>query len=475
MSGVVVVGGGVGGLAAAIRLRAAGHDVELHERNDWLGGKLTVREREGFTFDVGPSLVTLPHVLDELFRAAGTSLLAEVPMVRLDPQFRYVWPDGREVVVRDDGCDVVGHREFVEHGREIWEVSERTFFAGAMAGPLSLARRMRSPRDLLAIDPLRSLDRAARQAFPHDPQMVQWAGRYATYSGSSPRRAPATLACIAFVESEYGCWYPLGGLGSLRDALVRTAERSGVRLHCGSDVVAISRSGNRADGVVLAGGRTVGADVVVADVDARHLYADLLHDRRAVRRLERAERSTSGFVVLAGVRGRTDGVAHHNVWFSSDARREFASLDAGRLADEPTIYACVSSVTDPSQAPADAENWFVLVNVPAGAEIDAEAYEQLVLDELARRGTDIRARTLFTETMTPLDFERRDRSAGGAIYGTSSNGWRAAFVRPRNRTPLLGLYLVGGSSHPGGGLPLVAMSGRIVAELVAADATSTRR
>jgi phytoene desaturase len=472
MSCAVVVGGGVGGLATAIRLRAAGHDVELHERNEWFGGKLTVRERDGFTFDVGPSLVTLPYVLDELFRVAGTSLAAEVPMVRLDPQFRYVWPDRREVIVRDEGCDVPGYREFVEHGRDIWEVSERTFFAGAMTGPVSLARRMRSPRDLLTIDPLRSLERAARDAFPRDAQMVQWAGRYATYSGSSPARAPATLACIAFVEAEYGCWYPQGGVGAVRDALVRVAERTGVRLHPSSEVVAIGRSAGRADGVVLAGGRTVAADVVVADVDARHLYADLLHDQRSVRRLARAERSTSGFVVIAGVRGRTDGITHHNVWFSGDAAREFASLDTGRLADEPTIYASVSSVTDATQAPPGSENWFLLVNVPAGADVDAPAYERLVLDELARRGTDIRSRILFTETITPRDFERRDRSAGGAIYGTSSNGRRAAFVRPRNRTPLPGLYLVGGSSHPGGGLPLVTMSARIAADLVEADAAT---
>jgi phytoene desaturase len=333
---------------------------------------------------------------------------------------------------------------------------------------------MRSPRDLLTIDPLRSLERLARDAFPGDAQMVQWAGRYATYSGSSPARAPATFACIAFVESEYGCWYPRGGLGALRDALVRVAEKTGVRLHPSSEVVAIGRSAGRADGVVLAGGRTVAADVVVAGVDARHLYADLLHERRSVRRVERAERSTSGFVVIAGVRGSTERIRHHNVWFSNDGRREFASLDAGRVADEPTIYGCVSSVTDASQAPPGSENWFLLVNVPAGADVDAPAYEHLVLAELARRGTDIRDRILFTETITPHDFERRDRSAGGAIYGTSSNGRRAAFVRPRNRTPVPGLYLVGGSSHPGGGLPLVTMSARIVADLVAADAQTAR-
>jgi phytoene dehydrogenase-like protein len=223
------------------------------------------------------------------------------------------------------------------------------------------------------------------------------------------------------------------------------------------------------DGVVLAGGRTVDADIVVADVDASHLYSDLLPDSRARRGVDRAERSTSGFVVLAGVRGRTVDVEHHNVWFSGDEDEEFAQLESGRLATDPTVYACVSAVTDTSQAPPACENWFLLVNAPAGAEIDAARETDVVLDRLAARGTDIRDRVVFTETLAPQDFERRDRSSGGAIYGTSSNGMRAAFARPRNRTPAPGLYLVGGSSHPGGGLPLVVISARIVADMIVRD------
>jgi len=465
----VVVGGGVAGLALAIRLRAAGHDVELHERNEALGGKVAVLERDGFTFDVGPALVTLPQVLDDLFRAAGTTLAVELPMVRLDPQFRYTWPDGRTIVVGDGGCDVPGYREFVEHGRDIWEVSERTFFAGPMTGPLDLARRMRSPRDLLAIDPLRTLDASARRFFTADAQMVQWAGRYATYSGSSPYRAPATLGCIAFIENEFGCWYPMGGLGRLRGALVRVAERVGVDAHVGSEVVGISRSSSRVDGVVLRGGRTVAADVVVAGVDAAHVYRDLLPDDAAARRVGRAQRSTSGFVLLAAVHGQTAGITHHNVWFGGDAREEFAAIEAGRLSQDPTVYACVSSVTDPAQAPDGCENWFVLVNVPAGCDVDPDAETAMVLQRLATRGVDLRDRLRFTETLTPRDIERRDGSAGGAIYGTSSDGRRAAFLRPANRSPVPGLYLVGGSSHPGGGLPLVVTSARIVADMIERD------
>lgn len=468
MPDVVVVGGGVGGLAASIRLRATGRSVTVLERHDVVGGKLAVRERDGFTFDVGPSLVTMPHLFDDLFRAVGSELADEVEMVRLDPQFTYRWPDGHELVMRDDGCDEPGWRQFVARGKRIWDVSERTFLAGPMAGPLSLMRRMRSPMDLISIDPLRTLHRSAERDFD-DPRMVQWAGRYATYSGSSPFRAPATLGCIAHVESAFGCWYPLGGLGAIRQALERIAERAGVEIARGADVTSIITGANGAvSGVRTADGTTVTARTVIANVDAVHLYRDLLPEPRRLRRIQRAAPSTSGVAVIAGVRGTTPGVTHHNVWFSADDRREFDELDAGRLATDPTIYGCVSSVTDPSQAPPDHENWFLLVNAPAGAQVDDSVADR-ILAHLATRGVDLRERVLFTETITPADLAARYRSTGGAIYGTSSNGRRAAFARPGNRGAVAGLYLVGGSSHPGGGLPLVLTSARIVADMVAAS------
>ena len=481
MADVVVVGGGVGGLAAALRLRAAGHAVSVLERRPALGGKLDVRVRDGFTFDTGPSLLTLPGVLDELFRVAGTRLSAEVDLTRLDPQIRYRWPDGSGFDARDDpeatsrAVDALSpgggaaHRRFTAHGERIWAVSERTFLAGPMSGPLDLLRRMRSPRDLTIIDPVRTLDVVARRTFS-DPRLVQWAGRYATYSGSSPYRAPAALACIPAVEARQGVWYPAGGMGALRDALVRVAERRGVELATECEVERIEASGDRVRAVVTADGTRHRADVVVANVDAEHLYRDLLPDRRALTRTRRAGRSLSGFVVLAGVRGTTSGQAHHTVWFPADQAREFRQLVDDRVvADQPTIYACVPSASDPTPAPPGHESWFLLVNAPAGAAVDRAAYQSRLFELLAAYGTDLRDRLCFTETITPADLAERYRAPGGAIYGTSSNGRRAAFLRPANRGPRRGLYLVGGSSHPGGGLPLVAISGRIVAVLVGQD------
>jgi phytoene desaturase len=418
-------------------------------------------------------------VFDDVFRAAETTLDEQIEVVRLDPQFTYRWHDGSTLTVPDGEEDRVAAfdafapgagaqwRRFDARGRRIWDVTVRTFFAGPISDPLSLARRLRSPFDLTAIDPFRTLHRSATSYFD-DPRLVQWADRYATYSGSSPFQAPATLACIPHMESRYGCWYPMGGLDELRTSLAWIAAEVGVDVHTGTEVVSIEAD-DRVRAVVTADGIREPVEVVVANTDAEHLYRDLLPDPGMLRSVRRAERSTSGFVLCAGVRGLTPGLAHHNVWFSADYAEEYAALDAGRLADDPTIYACVSSVTDPSQAPEGCENWFLLVNTPPGVDVDADAYGDVVLDGLARHGIDLRPRIEFRSTMTPADIERRYRAPGGAIYGTSSNGMRAAFTRPANRGSKPGLYLVGGSSHPGGGLPLVVTSARIVTDMIAAD------
>lgn len=483
MADVVVVGGGVGGLAAAIRLCAAGHDVVVCERNDEPGGKLAARTAGGFTWDTGPSLLTLPDVFDDLLACAGTSLAEVVDLERLDPICRYRWPNGSGFDHRADLDDAVAaadalapgqgaaFRRFLGRARTVWETAERTFFAGPLESPLQLARRMRSPADLLAIDPLRTLHARAAATFD-DPRLVQWADRYATYSGSSPFTAPATLACIPWIEQAFGAWYVAGGLARLAPALAGVAADLGVEVRTGTDVAAVEADLDAVRGVRLAGGERLAADVVVANVDAAHLYADLLPDAPALARVRRAPRSTSGFALLLGVEGRTDGLAHHNVAFSGDYAAEFDAIVRRRaLAADPTVY--VAAPPDPALAPEGCESWFVLVNTPSTGTVDwdraAEPYRDHLLDVLARRGWHLTGRLRVVEVVTPADIEARYRAHGGAIYGTSSDGPRAAFLRPANRGPRRGLYLVGGTSHPGGGLPLVVTSAAVVAGMVARD------
>lgn len=472
---VAVVGAGVGGLAVAIRLAAAGRRVVVLERNDVVGGKLATVAHGGATFDAGPSLLTLPHLFDELFGVGGTTTEAEVELIRLDPQFHYHWRDGATLVVPDGAGTAAAFerfsagagrawRRFDERGRRIWEVAERTFLAGPLVPRRDLLRRMRSPRDLVAVDPIRTLHGRAAATFD-DPRLVQWAGRYATYSGSSPYRVPATLACIPHVERRFGCWYVVGGLGRLAEALHRVATRIGVDIRTATDVVRIATTGNTVRGVETASGHVVDAPVVVANAAAEHLYGELLGDERAARRVRRAPRSASAVVVLATVRGTTPGVGHHNVWFGAE-RAELADLAAGRMADDPTIYAAVPSVTDRSVAAPGCESWSLVVTAPAGIRIDPAAARDRILSLLAARGVDLRPRIEWSDVITPLQLAARTRAPAGAIYGTSSDGRRAAFVRPGNAGARHGLYLVGGSSHPGGGLPLVLTSARIVAAMI---------
>lgn len=486
----VVVGGGVGGLAVAIRLAAAGHDVQLLERSAQVGGKLGRHHAAGFSWETGPSLLTLPAVFDELLGLAGTSLAQACRPVRLDLTCRYHFADGSTFATRDDAAATRAEVEALSPGSgrawdrwqrraaRVWSTAERTFFAGPIEDPLALARRMRSPLDLLAIDPLPTLHQRAALTF-RDPRLVQWACRYATYAGSDPWRVPATLGCIPHVEQAHGCWALLGGLASLADALAAAATSLGASVRTGAEVasVLVEGAGDRVCGVRLTTGEVVTADVVVADVDAAHLYADLLPDAGGRRRVRAAGRSTSGFVLLLGASGRTPGLDHHTVLFSADYRREFDDLAAGRPPADPTVYVCAADRTDPGAAPPGSESLFVLVNVPSVDE-PAEAwdaprtgaYGDRVLDVLERRGLDLRSRLVHREAITPADLAERHRAVGGAIYGTSSNGRRAAFARPANRGPRPGLYLVGGSSHPGGGLPLVALSAKITAAMIEADA-----
>jgi phytoene desaturase len=489
---VVVVGAGMGGLAVAARLATRGHNVTICEQSATYGGKLGSYRRDGFTFDTGPSLLTLPAVYRDLFIKTGQPLETCLDLVPVDPATRCRFADGTWLDVPNASrsgtaraLDAAlgpgagdGWNRFMERAGSIWEATRRPILESPLDGPAALLRRARSIRDLRTVAPWQSL-RGIGRRYLDDPRLRTYLERYATYAGSDPRRAPAALAVVPYVEQTFGSWYVPGGLRRLGDALYGRCLDRGVTVRVGAEVVEVTTSGGRADGVLLADGSRLDADLVVANTDAAHLYTDLVSAPSALARLSKATPSLSGFVLLLALRGRTSGLAHHTVLFGPDYDAEFDAIfrSPSRPVEAPTIY--IAAPDDPALRPDDRhEAWFVLVNAPRHGQaghagtVDwrapglADSYAHRILAELAERGLDVRDRVLWREIRTPADLERQTRSPGGAIYGTSSNGPRAAFLRPANRSPVPGLFLVGGSSHPGGGLPLVGMSAAIVAELI---------
>jgi phytoene desaturase len=368
MSRVVVIGAGVGGLAAAIRLAQGGHRVVVHERAPVAGGKLGVYERDGFRFDTGPSLLTLPQVFDGLDLG-----LRPIP---LDPVVRHVFPDGAVLDSSPDhqvfldrigaalGPDAAADWDhFWRRAGRIWDASWRSVLQHPVT-PASLARLSWRLGDLRAIAPGRSL-RGLGRRYLRDPRLRTMLERYATYTGTDPRRAPAALAAIPYAELAFGGWYLAGGLGTLAEALTARCAALGVEIVLGSRVAAVEAASGRVSGVRLGSGERVPAEVVVSDADALDVYRDLLPDPARLARL--TDRSLAGFVLLLGVRGDTPQLAHHTVFFPDYYDAEFDAIfgSAGRRArpaDDPAVF--VTRAADPAVHPPGSEAWFVLVNAP---------------------------------------------------------------------------------------------------------------
>jgi phytoene desaturase len=495
MSTVLVIGAGVGGMATAARLAVKGHSVTILEQGDQVGGKLRTYRRDGFAFDTGPSLFTLPAVYRDLFLKTGGSFEEAVDLQPLEPAFRYHFADGSTVLMPGvdparcgkalgaalGGSAEADWRALMQRGAAMWQITREPFLQSPLTGWRNIMSLAKNPRDVQTVAPFTTLRKLGRQ-YLKDPRLRTLLDRYATYTGSDPRQAPAVLTTVPYIEQTFGAWHLGGGLGTLAQALEQRCEQRGVTIRLNCDVTSISITDGQATGVVLADGTCIAADIVVANSDARHVYSTLLAgDDRAAnisKELAKSTPSLAGFVILLAVRGRTTDIAHHNVWFPEDYDAEFDHIFGPnpQPVPDPTIYACVPD--DPLMRPSDEhESWFVLVNAPRHGDgtngtVDwnspglSESYADQILATLARRGVDLGDRILWREVRTPADYAREVRAPGGSIYGTSSNGSRAAFQRPANASPIPGLYLVGGSAHPGGGLPLVGMSAEIVATLI---------
>ncbi len=485
---VIVIGAGLGGLAAAIRLAYHNYEVHIFERNHAVGGKMQeLRSPDGcYRFDTGPTLITMPFVFEALFQDVGKKLSDYLTLLPLEAACKYFFADGseftaycdlqrlRKEIARVFPTEKENFERYFAYIKKIYEATADNF----IYNPFSLLRLFKTnPLQFFQIDAFSTVHQSNARFFS-DKRIVQFLDRFPTYVGASPYLAPATLNVIPFVELAFGGFYVKGGMYRLAEAYQRLAEELGATLHFGQDVKRLVLHNNTATGIELQSGERIYADAIVSNDDALHLYQDLLPNAKHLpKRLANLEASCSGFVLCLGIAKEHPQLWHHNIFFSSDYHNEFAEIFTHRVPpSEPTIYISISSKSDSGQAPKGKENWFVLVNAPYLSEaFDWEqqktAYRHVVIERLKAVGfADIESYIEFETMLTPLDLKQKFNAYRGSIYGVSSNSRSAAFLRPKNRSPFVKrLYLATGSAHPGGGTPMVTLSGKFAAELLMQD------
>ena len=502
---VVVIGAGIGGLAAAIELSACGLPVLVLERAEAVGGKMRQVVAGGVGIDAGPTVLTLRGVFEALFARAGTTLEAALTVRPAERLARHAWRDGSRLDLFADigrSADAIGvfagraaaqgYREFCARSARIFATLEPSFIAASRPSLPGLVARA-GPRALAGISPFSTLWQALGAHF-EDPRLRQLFGRYATYCGSSPFSAPATLMLVAHVEQS-GVWLVEGGMHGLARALADAARALGATIRTEAAVERIEVAGGRVGGVVLAGGERVAAGAVICNADAAALAAGLFGET-AKAGVPTAARSLSAVTWATRTPTRGIGLVRHNVFFSDAYRAEFEAIFERRmLPEQPTVYVCAQDRDDSGrgvpqgESGGEPERLLILVNAPAvgddglsaGGDAGRPTPKEItqcrttMLAQLRQCGLTLDLPEDSTRLTGPAEFAQLFPGTGGALYGPASHGWAASFRRPGSRTTVPGLYLAGGSTHPGPGVPMAAISGRLAASALMADRASTSR
>lgn len=493
-----VIGGGLGGLAAACTLAARGCRVILLERNSWLGGKATNMAGEGFRFDAGPTILTLPSVLRRIFSEAGRRLEDYLELVRLDPQWRCFFQDGSVLDLRQDTREMAAelenfapgtnagrhYRDFLRLSERLHRISQRHFFYKPIGGLSDMLdwRTGVDPHvlsDVKAMRMGRSVAGTVR-SFMADPRVAQMMDHFTQYVGSSPYGSPAVLCGIAHMQTEEGIWYPVGGTRAVPIALQRLATELGVEMRTRTHVTQILTHHGQVTGVATQHGEQIPLSAVISNCDSVRTHRELLSGAVQAKFEKRRtyEPACSGVVLYLGLNRRYEHLAHHNFVFSRDPHEEFDWIyGKGDPAPDPTCYLAATSVSEPETAPAGGEALYVLVHTPYlrphhdWTRLLPE-YRRTILEKLKTTGgmPDIEDRIVFEQTLTPQDIHDRYHVLNGAIYGLASHGKFLGAFKPGNRSSdLRGLYLAGGAAHPGPGMPMVLMSGWIAADALDND------
>jgi phytoene desaturase len=494
MAKISVVGAGIGGMSAAARLAKQGHQVTVFENSDQSGGKCRTEWFGDYAFDTGPSLLTLPAVFRDLFLKTGKRIEHVLDISPVDPAFNYNFADGSKVtfpnlsnpktyqeIEKSFGISASqSWRQIIERSEKMWEASRDSFIESELTSIWPLLLRKNLINQINQISPFTSL-RSLSEKLNLDPHLKMIIDRYATYTGSDPRSAPAVLLTIAFVESTFGAWHIKGGIGQLSVALEQRCRDLGVDFQFKSLVTKILVERNKVEGVVLSEGKIIKSDLVVSNSDAEYTFNSLIGSevssaRGERRKLKSATKSLAGFSLLLGLdnsKSKPVDVDHHNVYFPENYDLEFDQIFTQKVpVTDPTIYLCAPKDSSMVKG-ADKDAWFVLVNAPRHEpesgwdwKHGGQEYAQKIISKMDDLGLNVTNRLDFMEYRTPADLENYAMAPGGSIYGTSSNSPVSAFLRARNRSKVKGLFCVGGSAHPGGGLPLVGISAEIVAKAI---------
>jgi phytoene desaturase len=498
-----VIGGGLGGLAAACTLAARGYQVILFERNEWLGGKAAVVEGAGFRFDAGPTIVTIPSVLRRVFAEAGRRLEDYLELVRLDPQWRCFFEDGSVLNLNQDPDTMAqtldrftpgthsgrGYRDFIALSQRLNRISQRNFFYKPIGGLRDMIDFKASfdPKllgDVLAMRMGRSVAGTVR-TFNPDPRVAQMVDHFTQYVGSSPYGSPAVLCGIAHMQHDEGVWYPMGGTRAVPAALETLARELGVEVRLNTKIEEILTREGAVTGVRTNQGEELPLTAVVSNCDAVRTHRELINGSVGAKFEKRCkyEPACSGVVLYLGLNQRYEHLAHHDFVFSRDPHEEFDFIyKKGEPAPDPTCYLAATTCTEPGTAPTGGEALYVLVHTPyLRPHHDwrkmLPAYRKVIIEKLKRTGNmpDIEDRIVFERTLTPQDINDRYHVLNGAIYGLASHGRFLGAFKPGNRSPdLRGLYLAGGAAHPGPGMPMVLMSGWIAGDALDKDGVVER-
>ena len=482
---MAVIGAGIAGMAVAIRLAHAGHKVSVFEANNYAGGKLGQLELNGYRFDTGPSLFTLPHLVDELLNLTDKNSTDYFAYTRLPVVCKYFYEDGTVIngyakprkfcgeVYEKTGTHPQKVWAHLQNGKRLYEATKAVFLERSLhkASTYFSLSALKALHQLCNFKLLKNMHQSNSEHFK-DVRVQQLFNRFATYNGSDPYRAPALLNLIPHLEHGIGAYFPAGGMYAIAKCLHRVAEEVGVRFHLNSKVERILLQGKHACGI-LVNGEKFAFDTLVSNADVNVTYRKLLPNVAAPEKILQREPSGSAIVFYWGIKHDFGQLDLHNIFFSADYKREFECIFKDKsIYNDPTVYVNISSKFKRGDAPKGCQNWFVMLNAPSNTGQDWEAMAQQcrrnILKKLSRiLKRDIESLISVEKIMTPLELEAQTSSFGGALYGSASNSPMAAFFRhPNFSRNIKNLYFCGGSVHPGGGIPLCLQSAKITANLI---------